>query len=72
MTGGANKIGFGSNNAFQLRFRVHVQADSRWFLNDQADGDRRNEFLMRRIRAKQRHSFDLKFGIRGAFEFVGG
>jgi phosphate-selective porin OprO/OprP len=59
----AGKDGFGiksSDNAFQLRFRAHVQADSRWFDDDTG----RDQFLMRRVRPILEGTLYEKFGFR--------
>ena len=59
----AGKDGFGiksSDNAFQLRFRAHVQADSRWFEDDTG----RDQFLMRRVRPILEGTLYEKFGFR--------
>lgn len=63
----AGQDGFGiksPDNAFQLRFRAHLQADSRWYLSEQADADRRNEFLMRRVRPILEGTLYEKFAFR--------
>ena len=60
-----------SDNAFQLRFRAHVHADSRWYLNEQADTDRRHEFLMRRVRPILEGTLYEKFGFRIMPDFAG-
>jgi len=71
----AGHEGFGirsADNAFQLRFRGTVQADSRWFLNEQADADQRNQFLLRRVRPVLEGTLYEKFGFRIMPEFAGG
>jgi phosphate-selective porin OprO/OprP len=66
----AGKDGFGiksPDNAFQLRFRAHVQADSRWFEDDSG----RDQFLMRRIRPILEGTLYEKFGFRLMPDFAG-
>jgi phosphate-selective porin OprO/OprP len=66
----AGKDGFGiksPDNAFQLRFRAHVQADSRWFKDDTG----RDQFLMRRVRPILEGTLYEKFGFRIMPDFAG-
>jgi phosphate-selective porin OprO/OprP len=66
----AGKDGFGiksPDNAFQLRFRAHVQADARYFEDDTG----RDQFLMRRVRPILEGTLYEKFGFRIMPDFAG-
>ena len=56
------------DNAFMVRFRAHLQADSRWF----EDNSGTDQFLMRRVRPIVEGTLYEKFGFRIMPEFGSG
>lgn len=61
-----------ADGAFQLRFRAHLHADSRWYADNDSPSDQRDGFLLRRVRPILEGTMYEKFGFRLMPDFAGG